>query len=463
MARQPHPFALLSVSLAVLSAASACSFAKFDELEERAPVIRAEQSGSIRSTVFGQLLLGIEQGSADGGRLVVAGTGENPAINTLSFGPNGALRSSQSSSEAYADDLRLEGLVPRGLTPAPSAEPLQGSEGQQLPGPFVYIGANDSDSGRVVVADVVEFAAAGAVEPSVEQLEVQPREFGAAVSGARFTRGAGEREDLVVGGRGRIWLFQAKTWPRQWTERSLADVGEGWPSQNDDNSVFRAVAAGNLDASDGDEVVVAAPDAGYVAILTDVAACLADEDRCEGNLRRLEPGGGATPQGTAFGRALLVTDLDGDGEAELLVGAPDAPSGGAVYVFDRAAVAGGAPRRIAAPSGARGFGRALAFGRVDGTDKRLLAIGAPGTSVGEGDGTSDAGKVYLYERTDLTRPKAEIALKTPAEGDQLGAALTTMAFRSGSASADLLVSGAPDAAIVFFSNTTEEHEDLRQF
>jgi hypothetical protein len=455
----------LVVLLATLSVGS-CSFAKFDELEDSAPVKRIEQSGSIDSTFFGQLFLGLDNARQEsGGRLIGAGTGENPALNTFTFADDGSLVSEQSSVEDYAERMELEGLIPRSLARAPYAEDLADASGRALAGPFAYLGANDGNTGRVAVIDVNEFIAAGSVTPDTQDAEVLPKEFGAAVSGARFSSAVEAGRDLLVGGRGRVWLLRFSTWPSEKSvERSLADLGANWPSQNDDDSLFSSVSAGDIDGDAGDEAVFAAPEADYLAVLTRAADCLAAAEDCEANLQQVElPDGVSAP--ASFGAAVLLADVRGDEALELVVGAPEAPNGGAVYVYDWNALSGdGQPAEvIEAPTGAQGFGRALAIGRLDGKDTRLLAISAPASAVdADGSSVANAGRIYLYRPGELERLPQPIQLKEPAEGDQIGLKLSVLPFKAEEATADLLLSSAPGAVLVFFAGTTEQHEDARR-
>jgi hypothetical protein len=101
-----------------------------------------------------------------------------------------------------------------------------------------------------------------------------------------------------------------------------------------------------------------------------------------------------------FGWALAVGDLNGDGRADVLVGAENAKVGsldqaGQVFVYEGGASFPGSPRVLQAPEPQRGaaFGSALAVGDVteDGYDD--VFVGAPNENVGS---VQNAGRVHLF-------------------------------------------------------------------
>ncbi|MFI7587302.1 hypothetical protein ACIB24_09540 [Spongisporangium articulatum] len=158
-----------------------------------------------------------------------------------------------------------------------------------------------------------------------------------------------------------------------------------------------------------------------------------------------------------FGSAIAVTDLDGDGCVDAVIGAPDevsdlgtagAAGPGQVYlVFGGphgldAASAVRLPRP--ATSGSDGFGSALALvdrrTAADAARDHYLYVGAPGTTV---DGRADAGQVWRYRITaggagrvtatvlEARHPGADGVPGVATAGDRFGAVLAPIAHASG--------------------------------
>ncbi|MEO3812075.1 hypothetical protein ABGB17_24020 [Sphaerisporangium sp. B11E5] len=132
--------------------------------------------------------------------------------------------------------------------------------------------------------------------------------------------------------------------------------------------------------------------------------------------------------GDAFGWSVRAAYLDGDACMDIVVGAPyttvDGEAGaGAVYVFYGRAGTRRAPVRLTAPSPERDahFGWSLATGQILGRPDALV-VGAP---YQDADGVTDSGAVYVYQPTDLSRPRTvtqetENVIGNSEEGDLYG-------------------------------------------
>lgn len=170
--------------------------------------------------------------------------------------------------------------------------------------------------------------------------------------------------------------------------------------------------------------------------------------------------------GDATGTSVATGDLNGDGLADLVIGAPTANNGaedvgrdtGAVYVFFGKASLGGTfdlaqQKPDVTLYGERSydsFGASLAIGDISGDGKPDLIIGAP---LADTTDRRDCGKVYAlfgaFPPNGLDANKAAIIARIAnltitgsKAGDKAGASVAVGRFRSKTGTADLLV-GAP--------------------
>ncbi len=167
--------------------------------------------------------------------------------------------------------------------------------------------------------------------------------------------------------------------------------------------------------------------------------------------------------GAGFGTAILARDIDGDGNADLIVGEPGAAGGGAVHVFAGFAAGSFAKHGVITVAGGAAtdeFGAALALGTFSGTTEKNIAVGAPGTTV---SGLPNAGRVHVVAVTDASTatialslvPALQRSAPVAANGARFGQALTAGCFNgctqlglaAESTQVNDLVVGAPGATV----------------
>jgi hypothetical protein len=233
---------------------------------------------------------------------------------------------------------------------------------------------------------------------------------------------------------------------------SLGNAGARLAGEGDGDAAGSAVAGMDVDGDGLSDLLIGAPgsdtaglDAGVVAIVTGPASGELLLDAPDIELRGESAGGLA---GSAIAPA---GDVDGDGVADLLVGAPMADyrgsGAGAAYLLLGPLETGSladAARRFAGETIEDQAGTAVAGGGdADGDGRADVLIGAP---YGESGGQ---GAAYLVldaasSSASLGLERADLILRGIVPGDHAGQAVSLAGDANGDGLADLAV-GAPDA------------------
>ncbi len=331
---------------------------------------------------------------------------------------------SQTSTRA---PIRVARPVPPAAAVADERDPLRGAApGERFGTRLGAIGGWDHDG----VPELLVVAEPAATPPRLLRVAIDGR-----VRHALLAPGAGPRlgaalatgadvdgdhfDDLVVGdprddgAPGAVRIWRGGTPPDSTPTTVLA-----WPAAG--GSFGAAVACGDLDGDGRAEIAVGAPD-----------------DTIFASRGRVYVFRGSVPSapyavltgsqsGSRFGAAVAIGDLDGDGRADLVVGAPGAAVGGAgsgeVQVFrGGASIATRPTLRIDGDQPGAAFGSTVAFpGDLDGDGRADLAVGAP---LYDAAGAVDAGRVAVYLGAATFDPHADVSILGTEPGAWCGTSL----------------------------------------
>ncbi|MCC6648776.1 MAG: FG-GAP repeat protein [Polyangiaceae bacterium] len=392
--------------LALCFLTASCSWSRYDALTKDPPVVLLERPSSVGAR-FGATLGGGDDVLLTGGQPAQAGValfvaGDPPAPLPATATCTDLARCRSTATPAYLPSLpgktrcfvagigRGEaslddsaGLVGTclegGAFKLPVPEPFKARVIEPALVPFSVLGfegvvALASADGRLGAASP-ETREAWLYDPGGASFAVLPRpayavsSYGttvAMVGGARPTFAVAAPADGQVilhdpaSGAVRGCVKRAAPWGVVMT--AFVDAGRSWLAVSD--------GAGRVDVLD------------LAALALDPGACV-DPGAAARSVACAETEDLTGCSGAAFGYSLAHGDLDGDGDQELIVGAPganvrDVPNAGAVFVFDQEG--GDAPRDVlflGAPGADDQLGAAVATTRTGAHD--VVAAGLPGT------------------------------------------------------------------------------------
>ena len=418
-------------------------------------------AGDINGDGYSDLIVGAPLNDAAGGNAgrayVYWGGPSADAVADLIF--TGVVAGDQLGiSVSGAGDMNGDGYVDVIV-----GAPYQGSGGPNAGRAYIYLGGPTADN----IADVTLTGAA------VDDV------FSFRVSGAGDLNGDGYGEVIVGalandagaldGGRayvytslpyhllspngGEQWVVGRESVVR-WLGRDLADVSISF-----DGGASYSLLASGAGGGETNQLVVTVPTpttaVGKVRVsVTGATVTLASSDASVGVFSIVEPW---TPPAAAhqllasrfgaapvdeFGKSVSSAgDVNGDGYADVIVGAPrnDAagPDAGSVYVyFGGPGADATADLTLTGSAGSDAFGsRVSDAGDMNGDGYGDVIVGAPGN----GAGGSGAGRAYVYFGGPAPDGTADLTFTGAAVGDQLGSSVSSAGDVNGDGYSDVIV------------------------
>ncbi len=214
------------------------------------------------------------------------------------------------------------------------------------------------------------------------------------------------------------------------------------------------VMIADVDVSPGDDILVALDGAIEVTSASSLLTAAGNLENCFATTPAAATI--AAPDAEAsFGAILRKGDFDGNGSVDLVVAAP---AENAVYLFHNWSVQSPtAGVKIETPSGALGFGSAIAVGDFGGDGRDDLVIGAPSTDVGA---NPSAGSVYVYagEADESFAPPIVLHDATPQDDQVFGQSLAVAQAFGGAR----LIVGAKNEVFTYFRTPIAGDSDFRE-
>jgi Putative metal-binding motif/FG-GAP repeat len=274
-------------------------------------------------------------------------------------------------------------------------------------------------------------------------------DYGAAavIGTANGSQGLPYSCNAVVTNGNSIWYGEQSGRPARAVVRT-DELNSPWQGQGNGDFLGRALAVGDVNADGVDDMLLGAPDRGageaYLIYRPDTGSTTDNADASWGG----------NSNGDDFGYAVGMGDLDGDGVAEMMFGAPSASGGrGGAWIYSGGAWGGSwvtadADREILGDSG---FSDALGTvlrgdGDLNGDGYLDLFLGAP-----QADRAGpDSGRLFIVNGGALGSGSATISASANASfdgagvGHHLGSSLWVGPVLSGAS--DTLLVGAPNAS-----------------
>lgn len=425
--------------LLALVAAAGCDWRAFDEAVERAPVRSLTRPDGYEAPDIGKALLPLPPPPGQAritGRLLFAGT-ERPSLAVAEIDPEGRV------TMRVAKKVELAALG-TDSTSAIGSMALLG-DGRILLGTPSYGFDGNRDRpprGRTALLEIKGTGAATSFSLRAFEAPVEQRQYGLAVAAGNVSGDPGVPDHLVLSQTALTVLEDGDAARSTVVSDCALELEAELPTFHQ----FRALAAADLIAEGADEIAVGVPSKsgkGRVVIIQRGAMGLS----CAATLSL----GGSGERVAGFGASIAAADFDGDGNQDLLVGAP--PDRAYLYAgpFMAPATSPPMPVRELAPAGvdagatAGDFGLRVAAVDLDGSPGPEIVVSALSLPVGSKVG---AGQVFVFRASGEPLVLRD---SSPEENAWFGSALGELSLASPCAgSRGVLVVGAPREIFAFF-------------
>jgi hypothetical protein len=404
-----------TLAIAVASTAGGCNWKDFDDTLAKAPVLSVGAGDDYKARDVGKVVLPLTVPAAKkdkvAARYLVAGT-ETPSLAVVDLDPNGHPRTHVATGAEIMDmageakaavksAVELEdGRVLLG-TPAYNLNPLMVPAGR-----IYFLKLED-------VGDDVTFTLTRGNEPGMRQ------SYGLAVAAGKI--GGAVAQDLVVASQTDVAMVPDGVDATAGLVANLPTCPVNLDETAQEKYKFRALGVGDLIDGGGDEIAIGVP----------------RESTMPGKVVILVPGTGgldcpvtitAPAMQPRFGNALLVTDVNGDGKKDLLVGAP--PLRAYLYLGPFAAGASPTPSKefkhptLMDAQALGDFGFRVGAVDIDGMPGPEVLVSAPDLPAG---GELGAGQVFAY-KPDATPLAEPISDNSPSSNAGFGFSVQGIRF-----------------------------------
>jgi hypothetical protein len=397
-----------------VTAAIGCNWREFDDALAKAPVLSVGPGDDYKARDVGKVVLPLTVPSAKkdkvAARYLVAGT-ETPSLAVVDLDANGHPRTHVATGAEIMDmageakaavksAVELEdGRVLLG-TPAYNTNPLMVPVGR-----IYFLKLEDKE-------DDVTFTLTRGNDPGAKQ------SYGLAVAAGKVS--GGPAQDLVIASQTDVSLALdgIDVQPTLFTNTPACAVNLDDTTQ--EKYRFRALGMGDLLEGGGDEIAIGVPREGTMP--GKVVLLAPGPTGLDCPLTIAAPG--MQPR---FGNALLVTDVNGDGKKDLLVGAP--PTRAYLYLAPFVAGTPPAPSKefkhptLMDTQALGDFGFRVGAVDIDGMGGPEILVSAPDLPAG---GELGAGLVFAYKQD--ASPPTEINDNSPSANAGFGFSIQGIRF-----------------------------------